>query len=59
MRATVMPAASVNTLIMASVSTAVSRVRRTMIYHLTRFLPQTAGTMELITQTGLERTSGR
>jgi len=30
MRATVMPAASVNTLIMASVSTAASRVRRTM-----------------------------
>ena len=31
MRATVMPAASVNTLIMASVSTAASRVRRAMI----------------------------
>ena len=36
MRATVIPAASVNTLIMASVSTAASRVRRTMIYHLPR-----------------------
>ena len=34
MRATVIPAARVNTLIMASVSTAASRVRRTMIYHL-------------------------
>ena len=36
MRATVMPAASVNTLIMASVSTAASRVRRAMTYHLAR-----------------------
>src|SRR5215472_13351583 len=36
MRATVMPAASVNTLIMASASTAAGRVRRTMTYHLAR-----------------------
>ena len=36
MRATVMPAASVNTLIMASVTTAASRVRRAMTYHLAR-----------------------
>ena len=59
MRATVIPAASVNTFIMASVSTAAARVRRTMIYHLKRCWPRIAGTMELITQTGLERTSGR
>ena len=75
MRATVMPAASVNTFIMASVSTAAIRVRRTMTYHLRggyggRGASPCAGvqggrppwtstaTMELITQTGLERTSG-
>jgi hypothetical protein len=36
MRATAIPAASVNTLIMASVTTAASRVRRAMTYHLAR-----------------------
>ena len=34
MRATARPATSVNTLIMASVSRAATRVRRTMTYHL-------------------------
>jgi len=58
-RATVMPAASVNTLIMASVTTAASRVRRAMIVVPRGVYVGTAGTMELITQTGLERTSGR
>ena len=55
-RATVMPAARMNTAIMASVSTATSRVRRTMTYHLTRAWGEVPGTMELITKTGLERT---
>ena len=65
MRATVMPAPSVNTLIMASVSTAAIRVRRAMTYHLAQIRQSVSrglrgqGTMELITQTGLERTSGR
>jgi hypothetical protein len=66
----VIPAASVNTLIMASVSTAAIRVRRAMTYHLAQIRDpekrqsvsrglRGQGTMELITQTGLERTSGR
>ena len=61
-RATVMPAASVNTLIMASASTAAASRRRSAAQH---DLPPHAmssaawGTMELITQTRLERTSGR
>jgi hypothetical protein len=58
-RATVMPAASVNTLIIASVTTVASRVRRAMIVVPRGVYVGTAGTMELITQTGLERTSGR
>jgi hypothetical protein len=40
-----MPAARVNTLIMASVTSAAIRVRRTMNYHLMRCLPRIAGTM--------------
>jgi hypothetical protein len=51
MMATAMPAARVNTLIMASVSTAAGLVRRSTTYHLTRYLSLPEGTMELITQT--------
>src|SRR5690242_4469344 len=53
MMATAVPATRVNTLIMASVSTAAGLVRRSTTYHLTRYLSRPEGTMELITQTRL------